>query len=47
MLVEKGVRTLGCGGKRRLFSLVQIRISRKQEAGLQHFHSDGVNSSVA
>lgn len=38
---------MGCGSKKILFSPVQIRISRKHEAGLQNFHSDDVNSSVA
>lgn len=35
------------GGKRILFSLVQVQSSRKHEAGLQNFHSDDVESSVA
>lgn len=35
------------GGKRILFSLVQIHSSRRREAGLQNFHSDDAGSSVA
>lgn len=38
---------MGCGSEGILCSLVKIQISRKHEAGLQNFHSDGVNLSVA